>query len=74
MALRLEHLEQAPLGLRIQCLDNPKAPARGNILRIRSAKGQDTLADDDFEVTLLLISIAHIPTIDAHRDRPIGNR
>jgi hypothetical protein len=74
MALRLKHLEQAPLGLRIQGLDKPKALAGRDIRLILSAKGQEALADDDFEVTLLLVLIAHISTIDAHLDWPIGNR
>src|SRR5262245_9278353 len=74
MALRVEHLEQAAFGLLVQGLHKPKALTGREILLSRSTNGQDAFPDDNFEVTLLLVPIAYISTIDAHRERPIGNR
>src|SRR5205085_694157 len=50
MALRLQHLEQAPFRFRIESLHKPKALAGRNIFRVLPSEGEDTLADNDFEL------------------------
>jgi hypothetical protein len=70
----LEHLEQAPLGFRLQRLDEPKAFAGREILLVVSPEGQDTLADNDFEMLLFLLPVADIAPINPDRERAIGDR
>ena len=72
--LGLQDLEQAAFGLRVKGLDKAKALTRGDILLVLPCEGQDTLADDDFKLPLFLVPVTHIPAIDPHRERAIGNR
>jgi hypothetical protein len=61
MSLGLQHLKETSFRFCIQSLDKLKALARGDILLILSAKGQDALTDDDFELLLFRLPAAHIP-------------
>src|SRR5712691_13277279 len=64
--LRVQHLIQTPLGLGIQRLDKPKALERGRPVLFTLSKAQDTLADDDLEVMLLVHPIADVAPVNAH--------
>src|SRR5712692_2532056 len=74
-ALSVQHLMQASLRLGVVIrLDKPKALERGRAVLFILFKAQDTLADNDFEVMLLVQPMADIAPINAHGEETLRRR
>jgi hypothetical protein len=67
----VEHLEQVPPRFRAQPLDQPKDIARRDILLVVSPEGQETFANNDFDMLRFFLPVADISPINPYRERTI---
>jgi hypothetical protein len=65
-ALRVQHLIQASLRLRLQRLHKTKPFAGECLVCFVLSKAQHTLAHNDLAMVLLGASMAHVPPVNAH--------
>src|SRR5215510_3486777 len=73
MPLRPQDLEEAPFWFRIQGLHKTQALAGRDLLLVVSSEGEDTFADNDFELLPFLLPVADIAAIDADGEGAIGD-